>query len=487
MDKTTTPSGLIDAARIVMASGSTDSERASMTLLKASADLAQAELVSLFEKAQKDLINELIRLSNNELVTYHIEAALARCNLILRNLKSDAETVSASLVHANLIAGRIQSRLKSGEHELVSAFDLISVNHSNVERLVNQMMGSINHAADCAEQSIRAQLQSACVKANMNKDMAKDVEIEVDFPSIDQSSSVKTISALIKPPKKLTKKQQAELDKNPIRAAREIAKQAYQQIHVMRQLYVIGRREADLVRQKTLQSVALNEAKGGGLVNARKDLISELMNNGLTAFVDRSGRRWTLGNYCEMAVRTTSRQSTNFGELYDDPEHDLYIIVDRHSSCPICAKYEGRVYSRSGTNPNYPPLSDAFGKIDPNQSGGLENTYLSIHPNCRHTLAKWVERAHSPVEIAAMQNKSNPAVNPYEVDPRTEKEVKRYKELERQKAQRAACIREYRMMMQYIPAKELGSWLTFAKHYIAKDAKYKKLKQKFKELSQNSK
>ena len=486
MAETTTPSGLIDAARIVMASGSTDSERASMTLLKASADLAQAELISLFEKAQKDLINELVRLSNNDLVTYHVEAALARCNLILNNLKSDAETVSASLVHANLIAGRIQSRLKSGDHDLVSAFDLISVDHSNVERLVNQMVGHIDHAANSAMQSIKAQLQSACVKANMNKDMAENIDITVAFPSIDQNTSIQTVMARVQP-KKLTKEQQKKLNADPVRAAKEMAKQSYRQIQVMRQLYVIGRREADLIRQKTLQSVTMNEAKGGGLVNARKDLISELMNNGLTAFVDRSGRRWTLGNYCEMAVRTTSRQSTNFGELYDDPEHDLYIIVDRHSSCPLCAKYEGRVYSRSGTNPNYPPLSDAFGKIDPNQSGGLENTYLSIHPNCRHTLAKWVERAHSPVEIAAMQNKSNPAINPYEVDPRTEKEIKRYKELERQKAQRAACIREYRMMMQYIPTKELGSWLTFAKHYIAKDTKYKKLKQKFKELSQNSK
>lgn len=484
MSKTTDPSALIDAAHVVMASGSTDAERASMTLLKASADLAQAELISLFEKAQKDLINELVRLSNNDLVTYHIEAALARCNLILKNLKSNAETVSASLVHANLIAGRIQSRLRSGDHELVSAFDLISVDHSNVERLVNQMMGNINHAADSAMQSIRSQLQSACVKANMSKDMAEGIDIVVAFPSIDQSTSIQTEMARVQP-KKLTKEQQKKLNADPVKAAKEMAKQSYRQIQVMRQLYVIGRREADLIRQKTLQSVAMNEAKGGGLVNARKDLISELMNNGLTAFVDRSGRRWTLGNYCEMAVRTTSRQSTNFGELFDDPEHDLYIVVDRHSSCPICAKFEGRVFSRSGTNPNYPPLSDAFGKIDPNGSGGLENTYLSIHPNCRHTISKWVERARTPQQIEAIRNKSNPATNPYELDPRTKKEVKRYQELERQKAKRAACVREYRMMMQYIPVKELGSWLSFAKHYLADDDKYKSLKQKYRELSKS--
>jgi hypothetical protein len=130
-------------------------------------------------------------------------------------------------------------------------------------------------------------------------------------------------------------------------------------------------------------------------------------------------------------------------------------------------------------------LSDAFGKIDPNGPGGLENTYLSIHPNCRHTISKWVERAHSPIEVVAARNNSDPATNPYDLDPRTEKEVKRYQELERQKAQRAACIREYRKMMQFIPVKELGSWLTFAKHYIAKDDKYQALREKYQKLSKS--
>ena len=43
---------LIEGAEEVMAVGSTDAERAAMRLLRASADVARAELVSMFEAAQ---------------------------------------------------------------------------------------------------------------------------------------------------------------------------------------------------------------------------------------------------------------------------------------------------------------------------------------------------------------------------------------------------------------------------------------------------
>jgi hypothetical protein len=60
----------------------------------------------------------------------------------------------------------------------------------------------------------------------------------------------------------------------------------------------------------------------------------------------------------------------------------LYQIVKIGSTCPLCAVYEGRVYSKSGTDPHYPPLARAFGKIDPAGSDDLSNTFLNIHPNC---------------------------------------------------------------------------------------------------------
>ena len=475
------PNQMIESAKVLCASGSPDSVRATMVILKASSDLAQAQMIHIFENAQKDLIKELSRLKNKDLVTYHTEAALARVTSILSKMKGDSETMAESVVAANLIIGKLKSKFASrikDPEQLVKAFDLQSQDKDRVEQLVNQIIGNIDHAANCAEQSIRSQVQAACVRSQMGKDY--DVEIDVSFPKIE--TGVDSAKVVLKQQPKLTKQQQIELDKDPVKAAQKIANDAYHQIKFFKNLYVIGRREADLVRQRTLQQVAVNEAKGGGYINASNELKSNLLKDGITAFVDRSGHKWTLGNYCKMTVRTTSQQTANLGELFEDPEHDLYIIVDRHSTCPICAKYEGRVYSRSGTNPNYPPLQDAFNKIDPNRPDTLENTYLCIHPNCRHTLAKWVERAHSPLEIEAMRNKSNPLTNPYNLDQRTENEIKRYKERERVMRLQAGAKRKYREMLQYIPVKDLGTFQTFLKHYLKKDKKYELVRKKFHEI-----
>lgn len=480
---------MIQAAKTVMSEGSSDAVRASMVLLKASSDLAQATLIRLFEVAEKRMIEELARLTNNDLVTYHVEAALARIKAILEKLKKEATEQVEALVNAEIITGKCTSRIKSQDHELVSAFDLQSTDTSNSERIINQLLGQIYHAIDCAEQSIRMQVQAATVKASMSKEMSQDMEIAVSFPSITQGigTSNTVDDVLAARPEKLTKEQQKELDKDPIKAAKKIAQDAYKQISFMRNQYVIGRREADLVRQKTLAAVAMKSATGQPMVNAERDLIASLLSEGITAFVDRGGRKWRLGVYANMAVRTTSRQSRNVGELYDDPEHDLYIIVDRHSNCPICSRYEGRVYSRSGTNPNYPALSDAFKKIDVNRPDGLGNTYLSIHPNCRHTIAKWVERARSPIEIEAMRRKSNPATNPFTNDPRTDKQIIQYKKREKVMAEEAASYRMYRKLLQFIPVKVLGAWATFNEHYKAKDGRYQEILKIYKEKMKNIK
>lgn len=479
-----TPQKMIIAAQTVMSEGSSDAVRASMVLLKASADLSHAHLIHLFEVAEKRIIRELARLKNADLVTYHVEAALARIHAILQELKDDSAKEVESLVTAQIITGKCTSRIKSKDHELVSAFDLQSTDRSNSERIINQLLGNIYHASDAAEQSIRSKVQAACLKASMSKEYSQDIELAVSFPSIENEMYFGAIKEPLEAVPKLTKEEQKEIDKDPVKAAKKIAMDAAKQIKFMQEQYVIGRREADLVRQKTLAAVAMKTATGQSMVNAERDLIASMLKDGITAFVDRSGRKWQLGVYCNMAVRTTSRQSQNVGELFDDPEHDLYIIVNRHSNCPICSRYEGRVYSRSGSNPNYPPLSDAFKQIDPSKPGGLESTYLSLHPNCRHTLAKWVERAHTPIEIAAMRRKSNPATNPFDEDPRTEKQIEQYKERERVMGIEAASVRKYRELIQYIPANEIGSWVKFHKHFILKDAWYKELLRRYKENKQ---
>lgn len=208
-----------------------------------------------------------------------------------------------------------------------------------------------------------------------------------------------------------------------------------------RNLYQIARLNEGALRQEAIKSVAYTEALGKNAFYAGQSMEVAIRNKGITAFVDKRGREWSLTDYCSMATRTTARQAEVSAVLTAD-DHDLYQIVKIGSTCPICAPYEGRVYSKSGMNPNYPPLSLAFGKIDPNGGDDLSNTYLNIHPNCLHSIVKYTELGKTDKQIQKMRDFSNPETNPLDIDPRSKKQIKAYREKERNRAQLRADIKQ---------------------------------------------
>lgn len=158
--------------------------------------------------------------------------------------------------------------------------------------------------------------------------------------------------------------------------------------------------------------VAAMQAMGKGVNPAIPDFVEALRREGVTAFVDKAGRNWSLHTYGSMVLRTTSRQAEGLAVLTADPEHDLYKISSHGTTCPLCAPYEGRVYSKSGQSPDFPPLSTAFGKVDPNGPDTLANTWLNIHPNCLHVLLPWTPAGRTPEEIQKIKDFSNPSKNP---------------------------------------------------------------------------
>jgi hypothetical protein len=93
-------------------------------------------------------------------------------------------------------------------------------------------------------------------------------------------------------------------------------------------------------------------------------------------------------------------------------------------------------------NPNYPPLSLAFGKIDPNGGDDLSNTYLNIHPSCLHSIVRYTEAGKTEKQIQKMRDFSNPETNPLDIDPRSKKQIKAYREKERNRAQLRADIKQ---------------------------------------------
>ncbi len=235
---------------------------------------------------------------------------------------------------------------------------------------------------------------------------------------------------------------------------------------------VLGRLESDVFRRVGLEQTALMEAAGRGAMKQLPEFVEALRRQGLTAFIDKAGRRWSLHGYAGMVLRTTSRQAEILSVLTADPEQDLFQISSHGTTCPLCAPYEGRVYSKSGQDPDFPPLSAAFGKVDPAGPDSLANSWLNIHPNCLHVLLPWTPAGRSPEEIQKIKDFSNPRKNPFSKDPRSQAQIEAYRKKEQARAQ---WLRDYRQWEKYRAAlgdKVPKTFQTFQKHKRAGDGKY---------------
>ena len=236
---------------------------------------------------------------------------------------------------------------------------------------------------------------------------------------------------------------------------------------------IIGRIEPDVYRRVGLEQVAMQQATGRGTYKILPGFVETLRREGITAFIDKAGRHWSLHTYCSMVSRTTSRQAEVMAVLTADPEQDLYQISRHGTTCGLCAPYEGRVYSKSGNDPDFPPLADAFGKVDLTGPNNLTNTYLNIHPNCWHVLLPWTAAGRTPEEVQKIKDFSNPSKNPYSVDPRTQKQINAYRNKEAAQRRWLSDYRQwerYRMTLGDSVPKTFKTWQA---HKSVGDAKYK--------------
>ncbi len=241
-----------------------------------------------------------------------------------------------------------------------------------------------------------------------------------------------------------------------------------------------GRREPDMLAAVVRQGVAYNQVMGLNSLQNIEDLIITLQQQGITAFVDKAGRRWSLHAYLSMATRTTRRQAEIIAVLTADPAQDLYKISSHNTVCPLCAPYEGRVYSKSGQDPDFPPLAAAFGKVDPNGADDFSNTWLNIHPNCLHVLLPWTSAGLSDEELARIKEFSSFASNPPDIDPRTEAQRRRYREQQRERRQALDTYRQWQRYRLALGDNVPKRWETFARHKAANDEIYKKLQREYK-------
>ena len=247
---------------------------------------------------------------------------------------------------------------------------------------------------------------------------------------------------------------------------------------------LIGRIEPDVYRRIGMEQVALRAAEGRGVYKQLPAFVEALRREGVTAFVDKAGRHWSLHTYCTMVSRATARQAETLSVLSADNRQDLYRISAHNTACALCAPYEGRVYSKSGTDPDFPPLADAFGKQDPAGPDTLANTWLNIHPNCLHSITPWTPAGRSKQELEEIKRFSSPKTNPYSRDPRSRKQVEAYR---RKEKARTAWLQNYRQWERYrmtLGDKVPKTYQTFEKHKRSRDEKYLTWERLYREAGQ---
>ena len=187
-----------------------------------------------------------------------------------------------------------------------------------------------------------------------------------------------------------------------------------------------------------------------------------------------------------MATRTTGRQAQVAAALTAD-DWDLWEIVKIGSTCPLCSAYEGRVYSKSGTDPDYPPLAMAFGKIDPAGSNDLSNTWLNLHPNCLHSLIRYTTAGKTENQIERMKEFSSFEKRPADVDYRSKKQIEAYRNKEAERARYRADVKQFEKYkaagVENMPVR----FETFEKHKRAGDDVYKGWESKFRGLNSQAK
>ena len=109
-------------------------------------------------------------------------------------------------------------------------------------------------------------------------------------------------------------------------------------------------------------------------IQAAQKALDDLGQRGITAFVDRSGRRWDLASYVEMATRTAVSNSWDDMQTAALVRSGLDLVeVYTHStegSCPQCRPWLGQILSLTGATPGHPTLAQA-------KATGFR------HPNCR--------------------------------------------------------------------------------------------------------
>ena len=124
--------------------------------------------------------------------------------------------------------------------------------------------------------------------------------------------------------------------------------------------------------------------------------VQRFLAEGIPAFEDRAGRRWTIGAYAEMAGRTSVNRAYNDAGVWRQQQSGLNLVtvVRGLDSCRKCAAWAGKILSTDGTpaGPVILPHQTDDRSVAVQVDGTVEGARASGwgHPNCRCRLVPYM-------------------------------------------------------------------------------------------------
>ena len=144
----------------------------------------------------------------------------------------------------------------------------------------------------------------------------------------------------------------------------------------------IRRSVQDAYDQALVKAAATVLTGTGTRVDAARSALSFLADQGITGFTDRSGRKWDMASYAEMATRTSSGHAAIEGHMdrLTGLGIDTVYVSDSPEECDICRPFEGEILSISGQTTG--TLSDGAKVLCSVREARDRGLW---HPNCTHS------------------------------------------------------------------------------------------------------
>ncbi|WP_410973970.1 phage minor capsid protein [Bacillus pacificus] len=152
---------------------------------------------------------------------------------------------------------------------------------------------------------------------------------------------------------------------------------------------------------------------------ALREGLQKWATKGLPALVDKANRRWSPDAYIRMVTRSTVNNVANVSQFQrmDENGCDLIETTSKMGAREKCAPYQGRIFSRSGTHPNYPAWSTT--------SYGLPDGILGI--NCSHVIHPYIEGLNTQTYFPYDSKDNDKAYQLSQVQRKNEREIRKAK------------------------------------------------------------